>query len=113
MQPLTVSFSYSPPDSSRFDSSGNLSPASSQLSSEPEERHDPKSCHPSRPRPSLHSQQSTWDEEEEDEEEVEEALPEPSSYKELKDSSVDFPKPVLANHDHKNQANMRYADLQV
>uniref|UniRef100_A0A8C4EFJ9 Unc-13 homolog Ba (C. elegans) n=1 Tax=Dicentrarchus labrax TaxID=13489 RepID=A0A8C4EFJ9_DICLA len=54
----------SPPDSSRFDSSGNLSPASSQLSSEPEERRDP-----SGPRPPLNSQPSTWDEEEEEEEE--------------------------------------------
>uniref|UniRef100_A0A671Y0L0 Unc-13 homolog Ba (C. elegans) n=1 Tax=Sparus aurata TaxID=8175 RepID=A0A671Y0L0_SPAAU len=68
----------SPPDSNRFDSSGNLSPASSQLSSEPEERRDT-----SGPRPALNSQPSTWDEEEEgEEEEIEKELhplPEPET----------------------------------
>uniref|UniRef100_A0A7N8XI69 Protein unc-13 homolog B-like n=1 Tax=Mastacembelus armatus TaxID=205130 RepID=A0A7N8XI69_9TELE len=80
----------SPPDSSRFDSSGNLSPASSQLSSEPEERHDPESCRPSGPRPPLHSQKSAWDEEDEEEEVEKEhhPLPEPGSNKVLKDSSA-------------------------
>ncbi|XP_051278381.1 protein unc-13 homolog B-like isoform X6 [Dicentrarchus labrax] len=91
----------SPPDSSRFDSSGNLSPASSQLSSEPEERRDP-----SGPRPPLNSQPSTWDEEEEEEEEAEKELhplPEPGSNKDLKDSSIILPKPILDNHDEKSQ----------
>uniref|UniRef100_A0A7N6B399 Unc-13 homolog Ba (C. elegans) n=1 Tax=Anabas testudineus TaxID=64144 RepID=A0A7N6B399_ANATE len=104
----------SPPDSSRFDSSGNLSPASSQLSSEPEDRPDPKSCHPSGPRPSLHSQQSTWDEEEEeDEEEIEKELhplPEPGSNKDLKDSSVNFPKPDVCNRDNRNQSSTWYVN---
>ncbi|KAI3371938.1 hypothetical protein L3Q82_006806 [Scortum barcoo] len=93
-----------PPDSSRFDSSGNLSPASSQLSSEPEERREP-----SGPRPPLNSQPSAWDEEEEEEEEVEKELhppPEPGSNKDLKDSSVILPKPVLDNHDNKTQTKM-------
>ncbi|XP_029296294.1 protein unc-13 homolog B-like [Cottoperca gobio] len=95
----------SPPDSSRFDSSGNLSPASSQLSSEPEERKDPETRHPSALRPVLDSKKSTWDEEE-NEEEVEKELhplPEPGSNKDLKDSSVTLPKPILDNHDKKSQ----------
>ncbi|KAG7490717.1 unc-13-like B-like isoform X3 [Solea senegalensis] len=98
----------SPPDSSRFDSSGNLSPVSSQLSSELEERQDPESCHHSGRHPPLHSQPSTWDEEEE-EVEVEEAekelhsLPEPGSNKHLKDSTVILSKPFLNNHDNKTQ----------
>lgn len=93
--------SCSPPDSSRFDSSGNLSPASSQLSSEPEEHKDP-----SQPRPSLKSQPSTWEEEEEPEEEVEKELhplPEPGSNKDLKDSSVILPEPTAERHDNKTQ----------
>uniref|UniRef100_A0A4W6EIV4 Unc-13 homolog Ba (C. elegans) n=1 Tax=Lates calcarifer TaxID=8187 RepID=A0A4W6EIV4_LATCA len=100
----------SPPDSSRFDSSGNLSPASSQLSSEPEERRDPESCL-SGPHPPLRSQPSTWDEEEEEEEEVEKELhplPEPGSNKDLKDSSVILPKPILDNHDNKSQTKIWY-----
>ncbi|XP_023270140.1 protein unc-13 homolog B-like [Seriola lalandi dorsalis] len=100
----------SPPDSSRFDSSGNLSPASSQLSSEPEERQGPESCHPSGPhRPPLHSQPSTWDEEVEDEGEVEKELhplPEPGSNKDLMDSSVILPKPMLDSHDNKTQTKI-------
>ncbi len=101
-----MSFSYSPPDSRRFDSSGNLSPASSQLSSEPEDRRDPTG-----PRPSLNSQPSTWDEEEEEEEVVEKELhplPEPGSNKDLKDSSVILPKPILDNRDNKTQAKIWY-----
>ena len=105
-----MSSSYSPPDSSRFDSSGNLSPASSQLSSEPEERRDPETCHPSGPHPPLHSQPSTWDEEEEEEEAEKELhpLPEPGSNKDLKDSSVVLPKPILDNHDNKTQTKIWY-----
>uniref|UniRef100_A0A4W6EJY4 Unc-13 homolog Ba (C. elegans) n=1 Tax=Lates calcarifer TaxID=8187 RepID=A0A4W6EJY4_LATCA len=102
----------SPPDSSRFDSSGNLSPASSQLSSEPEERRDPESCL-SGPHPPLRSQPSTWDEEEEEEEEVEKELhplPEPGSNKDLKDSSVILPKPILDNHDNKSQTKIWYRE---
>ncbi|XP_044051098.1 protein unc-13 homolog B-like isoform X2 [Siniperca chuatsi] len=94
----------SPPDSSRFDSSGNLSPASSQLSSEPEERRDT-----SGPRPPLNSQPSTWDDEEEEEEEVEKELhplPDPGSKKDLKDSSIILPKPILDNHDNKTQTKI-------
>ncbi|XP_070760738.1 protein unc-13 homolog B-like [Enoplosus armatus] len=94
----------SPPDSSRFDSSGNLSPASSQLSSEPEERRDTSGT-----RPPLNSQPSTWDEEEEEEEEVEKELhplPEPGSNKDLKDSSVILPKPILDNHDNRTQTKI-------
>ncbi|XP_042344538.1 LOW QUALITY PROTEIN: protein unc-13 homolog B-like [Plectropomus leopardus] len=101
----------SPPDSSRFDSSGNLSPASSQLSSEPEERRDPDSRHPSAMRPPPTSQRSTWDEEEEDEEEVEKELhplPEPGSNKDLKDSSVILPKPVVDNSDNKSQTKISF-----
>nr|XP_046241888.1 protein unc-13 homolog B-like [Scatophagus argus] len=94
----------SPPDSSRFDSSGNLSPASSQLSSEPDERRDP-----SGPRPNLNSQPSTWDEQEKEEEEDEKELhpqPESGSNKDLKDSSLILPKPVLDNHNNKTQTTI-------
>uniref|UniRef100_A0A3Q3SGC0 Protein unc-13 homolog B-like n=1 Tax=Mastacembelus armatus TaxID=205130 RepID=A0A3Q3SGC0_9TELE len=102
----------SPPDSSRFDSSGNLSPASSQLSSEPEERHDPESCRPSGPRPPLHSQKSAWDEEDEEEEVEKEhhPLPEPGSNKVLKDSSVILPKPAVDNDDNKAQTKTWYVE---
>uniref|UniRef100_A0A3Q1FQ11 Protein unc-13 homolog B-like n=1 Tax=Acanthochromis polyacanthus TaxID=80966 RepID=A0A3Q1FQ11_9TELE len=96
----------SPPDSSHFDSSGNLSPVSSQLSSEPEERRHPEPCHPADARPPLHSQPATWNEEEEEEEEAEKelhALPEPGSNKDLKDSSVIPPKPALDVQDNRNQ----------
>ncbi|XP_032373057.1 protein unc-13 homolog B isoform X3 [Etheostoma spectabile] len=99
----------SPPNSSRFDSSGNLSPASSQLSSEPEERRDPETRHPSALRPFLSSQKSTWDEEEEEEEKVEKELrplPEPGSNKDLKDSSVILPKPILDNCDNKTKTKI-------
>lgn len=85
--------SYSPPDSSHFDSSGNLSLASSQLSSEPEEHRDP-----SERRPSLNSQPTTWEEQEHQEEEFEkEPHPgqEPDSNKDVRGSSVIQPEPVL------------------
>ncbi|KAI9537142.1 hypothetical protein NQZ68_028272 [Dissostichus eleginoides] len=67
-----------PPDCSRFDSSGNLSPASSQLSSEPEERRDPENP-PRTLRPPHESQKSSWNEEENEEEFEKELhpLPEP------------------------------------
>uniref|UniRef100_A0A3Q1CXL5 Unc-13 homolog Ba (C. elegans) n=1 Tax=Amphiprion ocellaris TaxID=80972 RepID=A0A3Q1CXL5_AMPOC len=101
----------SPPDSSHFDSSGNLSPVSSQLSSEPEERRHPEPCHPADARPPLHSQPATWNEEEEEEEEAEKelhALPEPGSNKDLKDSSVIQPKPALYSQDNRNQSKIWY-----
>lgn len=86
--------SYSPPDSSHFDSSGNLSLASSQLSSEPEETRDP-----SERRPSFNSQPTTWEEPEQPEEEFEKEAhhpgPEPDSNKDVGDSSVIQPEPVL------------------
>lgn len=97
---------YSPPDSSHFDSSGNLSPVSSQLSSEPEERRHVESCHPSKPRPPLQNQPSNWNKEEEDDAEKDvHALPEPGSKKDLKDSSDILPKPTLDNCDNKSQTN--------
>ncbi|KAM6945230.1 protein unc-13 homolog B [Lycodopsis pacificus] len=98
----------SPPDSSRFDSSGNLSPASSQLSSEPEERRDPETRRPSALRRALNSQKSTWDEEEEEEgvEKELNPLPEPGSNKSLKDSLVILPKPMLENFDIKTQTKI-------
>uniref|UniRef100_A0A3Q4HHC4 Unc-13 homolog Ba (C. elegans) n=1 Tax=Neolamprologus brichardi TaxID=32507 RepID=A0A3Q4HHC4_NEOBR len=96
----------SPPDSSHFDSSGNLSPVSSQLSSEPEERRHVESCHPSKPRPPLQNQPSNWNKEEEDDAEKDvHALPEPGSKKDLKDSSDILPKPTLDNCDNKSQTN--------
>ncbi|KAM9393393.1 protein unc-13 homolog B-like [Pholidichthys leucotaenia] len=95
----------SPPDSSHFDSSGNLSPASSRLSSEAEEHQHPETCHPADPRPPLQSQSSHWDEEEEVEKEVH-ALPEPGSSKDFKDSSVNIPKPILDSHNHKNETKI-------
>lgn len=94
---------YSPPDSSRFDSSGNLSLASSQLSSEPEEHRDS-----SERRPSLNSQPSTWEEQQEQEEEFEtrpHPLPEPDSNKDVRDSLVIQPQPEVEN---KTQAPTRY-----
>ncbi|KAL3975288.1 malonate-semialdehyde dehydrogenase (acetylating) / methylmalonate-semialdehyde dehydrogenase [Sarotherodon galilaeus] len=93
----------SPPDSSHFDSSGNLSPVSSQLSSEPEERRHVESCHPSKPRPPLQNQPSNWnkEEEEDDAEKDVHALPEPGSKKDLKDSSDILPKPTLDNCDNR------------
>jgi len=100
--------SCSPPDSSRFDSSGNLSPASSQLSSEAEERRDPETRHASVLRRTLKSQKSTWDEEEEVEKELN-PLPEPGSNKDLKDFSIILPKPILDNCDNKTRTNIRYA----
>uniref|UniRef100_A0A8C2ZNT2 Unc-13 homolog Ba (C. elegans) n=1 Tax=Cyclopterus lumpus TaxID=8103 RepID=A0A8C2ZNT2_CYCLU len=98
----------SPPDSSRFDSSGNLSPASSQLSSEAEERRDPETRHASALRRPLKSQKSTWDEEEEEVEKELNPLPEPGSNKDFKDSSVILPKPILDNCDNKTQTKIRY-----
>ncbi|KAF7658800.1 hypothetical protein LDENG_00007540 [Lucifuga dentata] len=96
-----------PVDSSRFGSSGNLSQASSQLSSEPEEGHNPESCHPSSPDQPLHKQKSTWEEEEEEEVEKERhPLPEPGSNKTLKDSLVIPPKPILDSHDNKTQTKI-------
>uniref|UniRef100_A0AAQ5X8G0 Uncharacterized protein n=1 Tax=Amphiprion ocellaris TaxID=80972 RepID=A0AAQ5X8G0_AMPOC len=106
---LTTETVKSPPDSSHFDSSGNLSPVSSQLSSEPEERRHPEPCHPADARPPLHSQPATWNEEEEEEEEAEKelhALPEPGSNKDLKDSSVIQPKPALYSQDNRNQSKI-------
>lgn len=99
--------SYSPPDSSHFDSSGNLSLASSQLSSEPEEQRDP-----SERRPSLSSQPTTWEEQEQQEEEFEkEPHPglEPDSNKDVRDSSVIQPEPVL---DTKPQPSVWY-DIKI
>lgn len=95
----------SPPDSSRFDSSGNLSPVSSQLSSEPEEHKEP-----SKLRPQLKSQPSTWEEQEEPEKEVERDLrirPEPDSNKDLTDSSVVLPQPAVESHDNRTQEKIR------
>ncbi|XP_070992465.1 cell surface glycoprotein 1-like [Oncorhynchus clarkii lewisi] len=78
----------SPVDSSRFGSSGNLSQASSQLSSEPE------APHPTSPHPPLHSQQkASWEEEEEEEKGLR-AVPEPGSNKDLKESIITPPKPL-------------------
>lgn len=94
---------YSPPDSSRFDSSGNLSLTSSQLSSEPEEHRDA-----SERRPSLNSQPSTWEEQQEQEEEFEtrpHPLPELDSNKDVRDSLVIQPEPVS---DNKTQTPIRY-----
>ncbi|XP_062418183.1 protein unc-13 homolog B-like [Pungitius pungitius] len=88
-----------PPDCSRFDSSGNLSPASSQLSSEPEERRDPEARPPpAARRPALGSQKSTWEDagEEGGEQQGEKernAPPEPGSNKD-DDSPVTSPKPT-------------------
>ncbi|KAM8885578.1 uncharacterized protein AB9W97_013130 isoform 2-T2 [Spinachia spinachia] len=87
---LTKEPAKSPPDSSRFDSSGNLSPASSQLSSEPETRP------PGARRPALGGQQSTWEDGEEEGAELQvekerNAPPEPGSNKDLKDSLVISP----------------------
>lgn len=85
--------SSSPPDSSHFDSSGNLSLASSQLSSEPEEHRDPSGR-----RPSLNSQPTTWEEQEQQEDEFEKEAPpgpEPDSNRDVRDSSVIQPEPVL------------------
>uniref|UniRef100_A0A3Q3A326 Uncharacterized protein n=1 Tax=Kryptolebias marmoratus TaxID=37003 RepID=A0A3Q3A326_KRYMA len=93
---LTAEAAKSPLDSCHFDSSGNLSPVSSQLSSEPEDRHRPGSCPPSDPRPPLHSHLSEWNEDEEPEKEVT-GPPEPGSNKDLKDSSFISPKPALDN----------------
>ncbi|KAK6305971.1 hypothetical protein J4Q44_G00228960 [Coregonus suidteri] len=79
---------HSPVDSSRFGSSGNLSQASSQLSS------DPEAPHPASPRPPLHSQQkASWEEEEEEEKGLK-AVPEPGSNKDLKESIITPPKPL-------------------
>ncbi|XP_039476754.1 protein unc-13 homolog B-like [Oreochromis aureus] len=101
----------SPPDSSHFDSSGNLSPVSSQLSSEPEERRHVESCHPSKPRPPLQNQLSNWNKEEEDDAEKDvHALPEPGSKKDLKDSSDILPKPTLDNCDNRSQTNGFFVD---
>ncbi|XP_040898615.1 protein unc-13 homolog B-like [Toxotes jaculatrix] len=98
----------SPPDSSRFDSSGNLSPDSSQLSSELEERQDPEPCPPGGPHPPLVSQPSTWDEDEVEKEQH--PLPEPGSNKDLKDSSVILPKPILDNYDNKTKSEICFFD---
>lgn len=92
---LTLILSYSPPDSSRFDSSGNLSLASSQLSSEPEEHRDPAEI-----RPSFISQPSTWEEQDEELEKELQPQPEPGSNKDFEDSSVILHKPMLENHNN-------------
>uniref|UniRef100_A0A3P9N204 Protein unc-13 homolog B-like n=1 Tax=Poecilia reticulata TaxID=8081 RepID=A0A3P9N204_POERE len=80
----------SPLDSSHFDSSGNLSPVSSQLSSELEDRHPPESCPPSSTRTPLRSEASKSFEDEELEKEVN-GLPESGVNKDRKDSSVVSP----------------------
>ncbi|XP_075903001.1 uncharacterized protein LOC142902074 isoform X3 [Nelusetta ayraudi] len=103
---LNLEAARSPPDSSRFDSSGNLSPVSSQLSSEPEEHKEP-----SKLRPQLKSQPSTWEEQEEPEKEVERDLrirPEPDSNKDLTDSSVVLPQPAVESHDNRTQEKIRF-----
>lgn len=98
--------SYSPPDSSRFDSSGNLSLASSQLSSEPEEHRDP-----SERRPSLNSQPSTWEDEQVEEFETRpHPLPEPDSSKDVGESLVIQPEPVS---DNKTQTPKWYDIYQI
>uniref|UniRef100_A0A667YG90 Unc-13 homolog Ba (C. elegans) n=1 Tax=Myripristis murdjan TaxID=586833 RepID=A0A667YG90_9TELE len=89
----------SPADSSRYGSSGNLSQASFQLSSEPEERLDPDTYHPTGPRPPLQGHQPAWEEEEEEVEKELYPQPEPGSKKDLKDSSVILPKPSLDKRD--------------
>ncbi|KAM6931348.1 protein unc-13 homolog B-like [Xenentodon cancila] len=96
---------HSPPDSSHLDSSGNLSPISSQLSSEPDERRHPTPCPPADPHPPLHTQSSSWNEDEEVEKEVH-ALPEPGSNKDLKDSADILPKPTLKEQDRKSPENI-------
>lgn len=89
-------------DSSRFGSSGNLSQASSQLSS------DPEAPHPTSPHPPLHSQQkASWEEEEEEEKGLR-AVPEPGSNKDLKESIITPPKP-LDNRGTEKQ--IRYVQL--
>lgn len=98
---IHFSLPCSPPDSSRFDSSGNLSPVSSQLSSELEEHKESGEL-----RPRLKSQPSTWEEQEEPEEDFEQELhlqPEPTPSKELTDSSVILPQPVVEAHDKRTQ----------
>lgn len=101
---INVCLPCSPPDSSRFDSSGNLSPVSSQLSSEPEEHKDPSEL-----RPQLKSQPSTWEEQEEPEEEAEQELrirPEPDTNKDLTDSSVVLPQSAVESHDNRTQEKL-------
>uniref|UniRef100_M4AUQ9 Protein unc-13 homolog B-like n=1 Tax=Xiphophorus maculatus TaxID=8083 RepID=M4AUQ9_XIPMA len=88
----------SPLDSSHFDSSGNLSPVSSQLSSELEDRHPPESSSTHTP---LRSEAPKSFEEEELEKEVN-GLPESGVNKDRKDSSVISPKPSLEKHDDTN-----------
>ncbi|XP_024908724.1 protein unc-13 homolog B-like [Cynoglossus semilaevis] len=90
----------SPPDSSRFESSGNLSPVSSQLTPEPEKCQDPGYGQQGSHHAPLFSQPSTWDEKET--EEVEKDLypqPEPGSNKDFIDSTVILPKPQSNNYD--------------
>ncbi|MED6244618.1 hypothetical protein ATANTOWER_018437, partial [Ataeniobius toweri] len=99
----------SPLDSSHFDSSGNLSPVSSQLSSELEDRHHPESCPPSNTGAPLRSEASKSFEDEELEKEVN-GLPEIGVNKDLNDSSVIFPKPTLANHDNTKITKTRLFD---
>ncbi|MEQ2313586.1 hypothetical protein AMECASPLE_003477, partial [Ameca splendens] len=99
----------SPLDSSHFDSSGNLSPVSSQLSSELEDRHHPESCPPSNTGAPLRSEASKSFEDEELEKEVN-GLPEIGVNKDLNDSSVIFPKPTLENHDNTKITKTRLFD---
>ncbi|XP_053727920.1 uncharacterized protein LOC128763129 isoform X1 [Synchiropus splendidus] len=104
---LTMEHAISPADSSRFDSSGNLSQVSSQLSSELEDHRDPEIGPAGARRPTLHSQQSTWEEEPQEEEldEVEkevDAWPDSGSNKDAKESSSFLPKPFLDNHDNRS-----------
>ncbi|XP_047237282.1 protein unc-13 homolog B-like isoform X4 [Girardinichthys multiradiatus] len=99
----------SPLDSSHFDSSGNLSPISSQLSSELEDRHHPESCPPINTGGPLRSEASKSFEDEELEKEVN-GLPEIGVNKDLNDSSVIFPKPTLENHDNTKITKTRLFD---
>ncbi|XP_036000249.1 protein unc-13 homolog B [Fundulus heteroclitus] len=99
----------SPLGSSHFDSSGNLSPVSSQLSSEVEDRQHPESRPPGSTGAPLRSEASKSFEDEELEKEVN-GLPEAGANKDLEDSSIAFPKPTLKNSDITNQSITRLFD---
>ncbi|XP_076005520.1 uncharacterized protein LOC143000175 [Genypterus blacodes] len=107
-EPLTMEAAKSPVDSSHFGSSCNLSQASSQLSSEPEECHGPEICQPSTPQAPLHKKTSAWEEEEENNEKEQHQLPEPGSNKDLRESSVILPKPIFESHDNKTETKIRF-----
>ncbi|XP_028312214.1 protein unc-13 homolog B-like isoform X2 [Gouania willdenowi] len=100
------------PETPHLDSSGNLSPISSPLSSEPEEHRPPYSSPPSQSLPQQ-SMPSHWTEEEEEEEAEKEllrALPEPGSNKDLKDSSILSPKQTSECHDNRIQTKICFFD---